>query len=89
MTPREFNAARHLFGLGRKDFGTKILGFTGDPRNIWVTVKRWENGERAIPENIQRLVQLTVWFKEDYGYLPDLDNGRREPMEIPKEFADE
>ena len=88
MNAREINAARHAFGLGRKDFGY-LIGFSGDPRNIWVTIKRWENGERAIPENIARLVQLLVWFKDDYGYLPDLDNHRREPMEMPKEFADD
>jgi len=88
MTPRELNDARHAFGLGRKDFG-KLIGYSGDPRNIWVSVKRMENGERAVPPTVARMVQLLIWFKDDYGYLPDLDNRRREPMEVPNEFADD
>jgi len=38
---------------------------------------------------VERLVTLLVWFKADYGYLPDLDNGRREPMEMPEVFNDQ
>ena len=86
MNAKELNDARHSFGLGRKDFGRMMLGFSGDPRNIWVTVKRWENGERAIPENIARLVQLLIWFKEDHGCLPDLDRGTRGPLRIPEKW---
>jgi hypothetical protein len=83
MTPRELNDARHSFGLGRKDFG-KLIGYSGDPRHIWVSVKRMETGERPIPENIQRLVQLLVWFKADHGHLPDFEAGTRGPLRIPE-----
>jgi hypothetical protein len=44
------------------------------------------NGEREIPENIARLVQLLVWFKEDHGFLPDLDAGTRGPLRIPEKW---
>lgn len=87
MTPLEFNDARKSFGLGRREFGY-LLGYTGESRNIWVTVKRYETGERDIPPTIDRMVRLLVWFKADYGYLPDLDNGRREPMVMPEVFSD-
>lgn len=90
MTPQEFTAARQNFGMARKEFGV-LLGYTGDLRNVYMTVKRYElgpdvHGGRAIPPTIERLVRLLVWFKDDYGYLPDLDNGRREPMEMPEVF---
>lgn len=85
MDAREFNEARQNFGLGRREFGA-LLGYTGDQRNIWITVKRYENGERAVPPTIERLVRLLVWYKSDFGYLPDLDNGQREPMTMPQEF---
>lgn len=85
MTPEEFTEARQSFGLGRRDFG-RLLGYGGDPRNIWLVVKRYETGEREISPTIERLVRLLVWYKSDFGYLPDLDNGRREPMEMPTEF---
>jgi len=88
MNAREINAARHAFGLGRKGFG-KLIGYQGDPRNIWVSVKRMETGEREVPPTVARMVQLLLWFKDDYGYLPDLDNRRREPMQIPEAFADD
>lgn len=87
MTPQEFNHARQSFGLGRREFGY-LLGMGGEPRNIWVTVKRYETGERDISPMVERLVRLLVWFKTDYGYLPDLDNGRREPMLMPEVFRD-
>ena len=85
MIPQEFNEARQNFGLGRREFGY-LLGYTGEPRNIWMTVKRYEIGEREIPPTIERLIRLLVWFKADYGYLPDLDNGRRDLMKMSKVF---
>lgn len=85
MSPGELNQARQVFGLGRKDFGT-LIGIAGEPRNVWITIKRYETGEREIPGTVARLVMLLLWYKSDCGYLPDLDNGRREPMEMPEEF---
>jgi hypothetical protein len=87
MTPQEFHDARENFGLGRREFG-RLLGYTGDGRNIWLTVQRYEMGKKVIPPTIDRLVRLLVWYKADFGYLPDLDGGRREPMEMPAEFAE-
>lgn len=86
MTPEEFKEARQAFGLPKKDFGL-LLGYSGDLRNIYQTVNRYEMGIRPIPEMVERLVRMLVWFKADHGYLPDLDNGRREPMMMPEEFA--
>lgn len=86
MTPKEFAEAREAFGLSRKEFG-QLLGYEGEPRNIYMTVKRYEIGKREVPATIERLVRLLVWYKSDFGYLPDIANGRREPMEMP-EFDD-
>jgi transcriptional regulator with XRE-family HTH domain len=87
MSPAEFSEARENFGLGRREFG-RLLGYTGEARNIWITVKRYEEGTREIPPTIERLVRLLVWYKSDFGYLPDIDNGRREPMVMPEVFQD-
>ena len=87
MTPQEFNDARRNFGLGRREFG-RLLGYGGKDKHIWMTIKRYETGEREISPMVERLVRLLVWYKSDYGYLPDLDNARREPMELPVEFAE-
>ena len=38
-------------------------------------------------DGIERLVRLLVWYKADYGYLPDLDNGERAPAAMPAEFT--
>lgn len=82
MKPEEFAEARQSFGLGRREFG-RLLGYHGESRNVYMTVKRYEVGTRVIPPTIERLVRLLVWYKSDFGYLPDLDRGRREPMEMP------
>lgn len=87
MSPAEFSEARENFGLGRREFG-RLLGYTGEPRNIWITVKRYEEGAREVPPTIERLVRLLVWYKSDFGYLPDLDNGGRAPMAMPQEFQE-
>lgn len=83
MKPQEFAEARSAFGMGRKDFAD-LLGYTGSARNNWVTIKRYENGERDIPPTIERLVRMLMWFKSDFGYLPDLDRGERVPMTFPE-----
>ena len=88
MTPQELSDARQNFGMAKKDFGL-LLGYTGELRNIYMTIERMERGTRPISPMVERLVTLLVWFKADYGYLPDLDNGRREPMEMPEVFNDQ
>lgn len=88
MTPKELSDARDLFGLGRRDFA-QLLGYTGEPRNNWLTIKRYETGERIIPPMVARLVRLLIWFKNDTGYLPDLDAGERYPMALPAISEDE
>lgn len=88
MTPQELSDARQNFGMAKKDFGL-LLGYTGDLDNIYETINRMEKGKRPISPMVERLVTLLVWFKADYGYLPDLDNGRREPMEMPEVFGNE
>jgi transcriptional regulator with XRE-family HTH domain len=83
MTGPQMEAARLSFGLARKDFGL-LLGYGGELRNIYATVRRYELGTREIPPTIERLVRLLVWFKADHGYLPDLDAGERSAMEMPE-----
>ena len=88
MSPKELADARKSFGMGRKAFGA-FLGFGGDSRNIWITIKRYELGERQIPLPVQRLVRLLVWHKSDFGYLPDLDReGERVPLDTSGEFVE-
>jgi hypothetical protein len=87
MTPQEFNDARKLFGVGRRGFGC-ILGYGGDAQNVWITVKRYETGERPIPPQIQRLVRLLVWYFEDYGFLPDVERGQRTRLVLSEEMRD-
>jgi transcriptional regulator with XRE-family HTH domain len=77
---------RHSFGLGKLRFGL-LLGFSGTDDNIKNTVRRYEVGSRSISPTIERLALMLAWFKEDFGYLPDLDRGERIPMEIPMEFG--
>lgn len=88
MTPLEFNEARKLFGVGRRGFGY-ILGYSGDQRNIWITIKRYETGERKIPPTIDRLVRMLLWYHQDYGFLPDLDRGQRTQMVLSEGMRDE
>lgn len=77
---------RIIFGMSRVEFG-QLLGFTGENRNIYSTVKRYEEGRRDISPTVERLVLMLGWFKEDFGYLPDLDRGERVPEKMPAEFT--
>ncbi len=61
-------AARKSFGLGRREFAS-LLGYTGAPKNNWLTVKRYEIGERDIPPTISRLVQMLEWYYNEFGIL--------------------
>lgn len=89
MKPRELQEIRESFGMTRNQFGRVILGYTGESRNIWNTVKRYESNGRPIPPLVQRLVRLLVWHKSDFGYLPDLDrDGARVPLKMPSEFIE-
>lgn len=87
MSPQEFKDARQNFGLAKKDFGI-LLGYTGELRNIYMTVKRYEMGTREISPMIERRVRILVWFKANYGYLPEMDNGWRDPAGMPEEFSE-
>lgn len=64
---------RHSFGLGRREFAA-LLGYTGEPRNNWVTIKRYETEAREIPPTIERLVLLMRWYHSTYGQAPDFSN---------------
>lgn len=80
--------ARISLGLGRVEFG-HLLGMTGDNRNIYATVKRYEEGRRDISPMVERLVLMLLWHKSDFGYLPDLDSGERVPTKTPADFTKE
>lgn len=74
--------ARLAMGMKRIEFG-QLLGMTGENRNIYVTIKRYEEGRRAISPMVERLVLMLLWHKSDFGYLPNLDRGERLPAVAP------
>lgn len=86
MEGTAFLDARLAFGMKRLEFG-HLLGMTGENRNIYLTIKRYEEGRRDISPAVERLVMMLLWFKEDFGYLPDLDRGQRVPIITPAEFT--
>jgi len=86
MTGAEMIEARLALGMGRREFA-ELLGYTGDPQNYYKTVERYETGRREIPPTIARLVLMLVWFKSDFGYVPNLDAGERLPAEQPEIFS--
>lgn len=86
MPGRKLHEARMAFGMKRIEFG-QMLGMTGENRNIYVTVRRYEEGLRPISPMVERLVKLLLWHKEDFGYLPDLDSGDRMPVKVPEDFT--
>lgn len=65
---------RRQFGLTRIEFG-QLLGFTGDNRNIYSTVKRYEEGRRPISPTVERLVILLRAYHAQNGRVPNLDQG--------------
>lgn len=77
--------ARLVLGMKRLEFG-HVLGMTGENRNIYSTIKRYEEGRRPISPMVERLVLMLLWHKSDFGYLPDLDRGERVPMAVPAEL---
>lgn len=70
--------ARLALGMKRLEFG-HLLGMTGNTRNIYSTIKRYEDGRRDISPMVERLTLMLLWHKSDFGYLPDLDRGERVP----------
>lgn len=58
-----------------------LLGMSGEKRNIYATIKRYEEGRRDISPMVERLVLMLLWHKADFGYLPDLDRGERSPTQ--------
>ena len=71
--------ARLALGMKRLEFGF-LLGMTGERRNIYSTIKRYEEGRRDISPMVERLPLMLLWHKSDFGYLPDLDRGERVPV---------
>jgi transcriptional regulator with XRE-family HTH domain len=84
MSGRDMRDLRIALGMARVEFG-QLLGFTGENRNIYSMVKRYEEGRRPISPTVERLILMLGWFKEDFGYLPDLDRGERVPETMPPE----
>jgi transcriptional regulator with XRE-family HTH domain len=78
--------ARLTLGMKRLEFG-HLLGMTGENRNIYSTIKRYEEARRDISPTVERLVLMLLWHKSDFGYLPDLDRGERVPAVVPTEFT--
>lgn len=80
---------RLALGLKRLELG-HLLGMTGDNRNIYSTIARYEEerGSRTISPMVERLALMLLWHKSDFGYLPDLDRGERLPAKPPAEFAE-
>lgn len=72
MDGKEMAIVRQAFGLGRREFAL-LLGYTGESRNNWITIKRYETGERDIPPTIERLVILMRWYHQANGAVPDFD----------------
>jgi hypothetical protein len=87
MPGSEFRRLRKEWNMDRRQFG-ELLGYTGEPRNIVITMKRFEYNKREIPPAAERLLMMLVWFKSDHGYLPDLDRGSRRPMAIRRPNPD-
>lgn len=79
MTPKEFQEARRDFGMSRKAFG-RMVGLRGGSKTLYTSVKRYEMDKAPIPEPIARLIRMLIWFKDDHGYLPDIECGARSPM---------
>lgn len=78
--------ARLMLRMKRLEFG-HLLGMTGESRNIYSTIKRYEDGRRDISPMVERLVLMLLWHKSDFGYLPDLDHGERLPTKVPAEVT--
>jgi DNA-binding transcriptional regulator YiaG len=63
MTPQEFTDLRHRLDLTQRELAP-IIGLASE-RNI----RRWEEGERVIPQSIIILLDLIIRFPEVRRYL--------------------
>lgn len=73
--PGEFMLeCRNRFGMKRVEFG-QLLGFTGENRNIYATVKRYEENRRPISPTVERLLIMLRAHHDKTGEVPDLDRG--------------
>jgi DNA-binding transcriptional regulator YiaG len=63
MTPQEFTDLRHRLDLTQRELAP-IIGLASE-RNI----RRWEDGERVIPQSIIILLDLIIRFPEVRRYL--------------------
>jgi hypothetical protein len=79
--------SRLALGMTRLEFAY-LLGMTGEKRNIYSTIKRYEEGRRDISPMVERLVLMLLWHKSDFGYLPDLDRGERVPVDTALSSAE-
>jgi len=63
MTPQEFTDLRYRLDLTQRELA-EIIGLTSE-RNI----RRWEEGERVVPQSIIILMDLIIRFPEVRRYL--------------------
>lgn len=73
MTPQQFRAIRHGWGLSQRDMAALVGTRTGR------TVRKWESGEREIPDSAKLLVSFYLRFPP----LRTLIDQVRDEMEIP------
>jgi len=66
MTPADLRARRISLGLTAGGFA-RMLGMTGAECDR--TVRRWERGDRAIPETVQLILELVDTFPEVHDRL--------------------
>ena len=74
MDGEDMLLCRKQFDMKRIEFG-QLLGMTGQNRNIYNTIKRYEEGRRPISPTVERLLIMLKWHHRDHGHLPDLDQG--------------
>lgn len=86
MAGRDLESIRRELGLRKIEFG-QLLGMTGENRNIYTTIMRYEAGRRDISPTVERLALMLIWFKRERGYIPDLDRGDMAAPHAAREVA--
>ena len=61
MTGEQFQGIRESLKLKRVAFG-RALGYTGEDRNIWKTIQRYEDGQKPVPPMVGRMAWLLGQF---------------------------